>query len=112
MPALYRLGENGTPLERNLYVTLRDKLIGRDVSVYDYSPVFEIREDGVYAIDGRELLFLEADTVVLAIGAKSENTLAQELTGCVAELYAIGDCAEPRNAREAIHDGAEIGRKI
>ena len=43
---------------------------------------------------------------------KPKNKLAKELEGVVPELYCIGDCVEPRNALEAINDGAEIGRRI
>jgi 2-enoate reductase len=45
-----RLGENGVPLERNLFVTLRDRLIERRVMIIFLSPVFEIRDNGVYVV--------------------------------------------------------------
>jgi hypothetical protein len=59
-----------------------------------------------------ELLFLPADTVVMAVGAKPENNLLAELQEIVPEVYAIGDCVQARNAREAISEGAEVGRQI
>jgi len=76
------------------------------------SPVFEIKNNGVYVVSDNELLFLPADTVVMAVGAKPENKLLKELQGITAELYAIGDCVQPRDAREAINEAAEVGRKI
>ena len=106
------LGENGTPLERNIFVTLRDKLSDLGVSVLPYTPVFEIMESGIYIIDRTELMFLEADTIVLAVGMESENHLVEGLKSIVSQVYAIGDCVAPRNAKEATHEGAEIGRKI
>jgi 2,4-dienoyl-CoA reductase-like NADH-dependent reductase (Old Yellow Enzyme family)/thioredoxin reductase len=109
---LKRLGENGAPLERNVFVTLRDRLIQRRVMLFPHSPVYEIRNDGVYVVYDNELLFLPADTVVMAVGAKPENKLVAELQGLVSEVYAIGDCVQPRDAREAINEGAEVGRKI
>ena len=59
-----------------------------------------------------ELLFLEADTIVLAIGSKSERKLGEQLTGFMPEVYIIGDSAEPRGVLEAIYEGSEVGRKI
>ena len=69
-------------------------------------------KNGVYIEFEQELAFLKADTVVLAVGAKSENKLVEELRGISPELYAIGDCVSPRDGMEAIREGAEIGRKI
>jgi hypothetical protein len=58
------------------------------------------------------MLFLKADTVVLATRSKAENELAEQLKGVVPELYAIGDCVEPRNSMDAIHEGFKVGREI
>lgn len=107
-----KLGEDGIPLERNIYRALRDRLIEHGVHLFPDSPVHEIRENGVHIEYNRELVFLKADTVVLAVGAKSENKLAEELKSTDFKIYMIGDCVAPRDAREAIREGAEIGREI
>ncbi|MBI2908482.1 MAG: FAD-dependent oxidoreductase [Chloroflexi bacterium] len=124
---MYRLGENGAQqgsefqagggghsrrMERNIFLRLRDELIEYGVRVYPDSPVREITENGVYVVSDRELMFLKADTVVLAVGACPQNRLAEELKGKVPELYAIGDCREPRDARAATSEGAEVGRQV
>ena len=106
------LGQNGSPLESNVFRTLRNRLIDAGVTIFPYSPVKEITDNGAYVLNSGQLLFLKADTVVLAVGVEPENTLAKELEGVLPELYCIGDCVEPRNALEAINDGAEIGRRI
>ena len=41
--------------------------------------MLEIREDGVYVVQNQDLLFLKADTVVMAVGTKAENKLAELL---------------------------------
>jgi NADPH-dependent 2,4-dienoyl-CoA reductase/sulfur reductase-like enzyme len=107
-----RLGENGSPLERNVYFEIRQRLIDDRVTIYALSRVVEVRENGVYIDCDRELTFVPADTVVLAVGAEPENGLLNELKGIVSEVFAIGDCAQPRYAKEAINEGAEIGRLI
>jgi 2,4-dienoyl-CoA reductase-like NADH-dependent reductase (Old Yellow Enzyme family)/thioredoxin reductase len=54
---------------------------------------------------------IEADNIVLAAGAVSNNQLAEELRG-KAEFYVIGDALEPRRIKEAISEGYHVGRKI
>ena len=102
----------GRGVERNVYLTLRERLIQKGVHLYPHCPVVEILENGLYAVLDRELLFFETDTVVLAVGFRSENSLSQELKGYVQEYYQIGDCLQPRNLMHAIREGAEVGRLI
>ena len=109
---LHQLGRNGEPAEHRMYLSLRDKLIANGAYLYPYARVRAIRENGVYIDFEQELAFLKADTVVLAVGAKSDNKLVEQLKGIAPEVYAIGDCAAPRDAMEAMRDGAEIGHKI
>jgi NADH dehydrogenase FAD-containing subunit len=73
--------------------------------------VIEILPDGVkYVKEGREEALRGMNHVVLAIGAVSENTWAQRITGI--PTFVIGDAKHPRNALESIAEGWEIGRKI
>ena len=109
---LKALGQNGAPVEGSLFLALRRKLIDGGVAVYPFSPVREVRKNGVYVDNAGHLLFLKADTIVQAVGTQSENKLVQELEGLVPEVYCIGDCLEPRDAVEAMSEGAEIGRRI
>jgi 2,4-dienoyl-CoA reductase-like NADH-dependent reductase (Old Yellow Enzyme family)/thioredoxin reductase len=55
---------------------------------------------------------LKANTVVLALGAKSENKLVDELKDKIGQLYVIGDCVSPRGIREAMHEGFVAGWRI
>ena len=72
----------------------------------------EILENGVHIAREQELVFLKADSVVMAVGGVSNDALWQELKREGIEAYAIGDCMEPRDAMEAIREGAEVGRII
>jgi NADPH-dependent 2,4-dienoyl-CoA reductase/sulfur reductase-like enzyme len=100
----------GTPLLRKLL--LKQSLIDYRVCLYTGVTVHSISERGVSVIDNYQMLFLKADTVVLATGSKVENELAEQLKGLVPELYTIGDCVEPRNSMDAIHEGFKVGREI
>jgi 2,4-dienoyl-CoA reductase-like NADH-dependent reductase (Old Yellow Enzyme family)/thioredoxin reductase len=55
---------------------------------------------------------IPADTVVLATGAKSQNTLLAGLTGKISQIYSIGDCQSPRKMLEAIHEGYDAAFQI
>lgn len=107
-----QLGEDGVPLERLVFFTLRDKLIEHGVYIYANAVVREIRENGVYVSCWGGMVFLKSDTVVLAMGATSERTLQEELERMGFRIHSIGDCVEPRNGLHAVQEGAEIGREI
>ncbi len=109
---LHLLGEDGAPPERNLYRELRNRIIDKGVQIFENAPVVEIREDGAYIAFHKEQVFLKADTVVQAVGAESNDGLADALKKAGYCVYAIGDCVQPRDALHATSEGAEIAREI
>lgn len=109
---LRRLGENGKPLEENIYRTLRDKMIKYGIQIFSHTPALEIRPDGVFANDGGNILWLPAETIVLAVGYKADNWLVKELKGIVSEIYTAGDCNSPRDGLEATREGMEVGLAV
>ncbi|MBW2560232.1 MAG: FAD-dependent oxidoreductase [Deltaproteobacteria bacterium] len=108
------LGQNHRFMERYTLLTLRDQLIEQGVYIYPHSPLEEIYSDGVYVLHGADLLFIRADTVVLAVGVTPQKTLYGDIKATLPslEIYTIGDSLEARDAMEAIREGAEIGRSI
>jgi len=70
----------------------------------------QINEKGVILTskDGTEQT-IEADTVVLAVGAKPNIELFESLKEKVPEILLVGDCVEPRRIIDAISDGFRIG---
>jgi 2,4-dienoyl-CoA reductase (NADPH2) len=73
--------------------------------------ITEITEKGVRGLrNGRSESF-DAETIVLAMGMKSEKQVAEDLRG-MGEVHVIGDCVEPRNIREALVEGYTAGLKI
>ncbi|MEW6669213.1 MAG: FAD-dependent oxidoreductase [Thermodesulfobacteriota bacterium] len=71
-----------------------------------------INGEGVRILKGEEEAFLPADTVILATGSKSVNSLSADVADLVPEVYTIGDAVRPRNALEAVKEGFLIGLKI
>ena len=56
--------------------------------------------------------FIAADTIVLAAGSKSENSLADKIEDPVPEIHVIGDAKKPRNVLAAIREGFQLGLKL
>jgi pyruvate/2-oxoglutarate dehydrogenase complex dihydrolipoamide dehydrogenase (E3) component len=107
-------------LSRNTKLILYEYLIKKGVRLYPNTLPDSITEKGVnIQIDSGEppekdyiFSFLNADTVVLAVGSVNHNRLAEELSGLMPEVYAIGDCASKRTIFAAMREGSETGRKI
>ena len=102
----------GMDLGITIYHGIMERLVNGGVCFYPNAPLYEVKKKGVYIEYNHELLFLEADTVVLAVGASPRKDIFEKLKGSVTELYAIGDCVEPRDAMSAIKDAANLGRRI
>lgn len=61
--------------------------------------------------DGQEKV-LEADSIVIAVGFRPAPSMAQELAGCGAVVYEIGDGQEVSTILHAVWDGYEVGNNI
>jgi 2,4-dienoyl-CoA reductase-like NADH-dependent reductase (Old Yellow Enzyme family)/thioredoxin reductase len=91
----------------------RQTLQAYNTPIFTKVKLEEITEKGVIVItkEGEKRTF-EADTIMLALGAKPKNDLYKKLEGKVPEIHVIGDCSKPFGIMEAIQDGAKIGRNI
>ncbi len=72
----------------------------------------EITESGVRVERAGREEILSADTVVLAIGATSENSLEATLSQTGVPYKIVGDANKIAQAYDAIHDGFNAGREI
>lgn len=92
---------------------LRNILKSARVSIMRCAPVIRVFENNVLiSMEGKEVLLDTMDTIVLALGAKSNNSLAGEITGIIPEVHIIGDALQPRKALDAVAEGFDIGRTI
>jgi len=83
------------------------------VRILTETSVAEITDDGVVIIDkyGKSSK-LENDTVVLALGLKSNREFADVLGDTVPETRVIGDCVETRKVLDAVWEGFRFARLI
>lgn len=93
---------------------IRIKKILDDYNVKSYtnSKVVEIGEGHVVIERGVERFAVKADTVVLALGYKPNNKLAEELKDVCADIKVIGGATETGNALGATRDGFDVGMSI
>ena len=70
-------------------------------------------EDGrvILESDGQKKA-LDADSVVIAVGFRPVPSMAQELQGCGAVVYEIGDGQKVSTILHAVWDGYEVGNNI
>ena len=55
---------------------------------------------------------IPCDHVVLAEGASPVREVVTSIRDKFPNLFLIGDCVEPRSAKEAIYEGSRIAREI
>lgn len=73
----------------------------------------EIQEDGVILSNSEgQIRKVCADTVVIAMGFKTNHSLYEEIKNDVDQVYIIGDAVSPRNVYNAIHSAYEVASSI
>ena len=92
---------------------LRRMLKGAGVNIFRFAEVKKVEDDEILMLrEGKEEKLVNLDAVIVALGAKSNNSIAIEIARIVPEIHVIGDALKPRKALEAIAEGFETGRKV
>ena len=91
---------------------LLDRLAKTDLRIMTETSAEEINSEGVRVKNQGQAEFIAADSVVLAVGARSYNALLNELRGKFENIHAIGDCVKPQKVRQAVDEGFRIGMTI
>lgn len=84
------------------------QMVTRDPSIQTMTgtKLLEVTDRSVIVETGGARKEIPCDTVVLAMGMKSEPNFAEELRGKV-PVYCIGDCCKPRHIIEALREARE-----
>ena len=107
-PALLEAGANvvqGVALSMEL-----KKLPNLTVTVS--ARALEISDNGLTVEDKTGRRFIEADTVICAVGQRPLSGEAAALFDCAPEFYQIGDCVAPKNILTATQTAYQIARDI
>ncbi len=89
-----------------------EKLRKTGTLILTKTPVMRITQEGAEIAENGKLRVLAADTVVLAVGARSDRELLQELESLKIEVRAAGDCLAPRRIVQATSQGFFAGNNI
>jgi NADH dehydrogenase FAD-containing subunit len=90
-----------------------ERLKDYGVKIETETSIVEFLDDGVIVNkDGNKRKLDGFDTIILALGTRSVNNLKDQLEKKVPELYVIGDALAPRQAIDAIEEGARIALKL
>lgn len=82
------------------------------VNVYTQAKVMEITEKSVRIERQGNIIEIPADTVVVAVGSKSNRRLAEKLKNKKFNLHVIGDADKVSQAGRAVEQGFEIGYRL
>jgi len=103
----------GTDVNAAVRYFLFQRLKEYGVKIETGAKVKEFLKDGVVIEkDGKEIQMTGFDSIVLSMGVKPVNILKDKLEGKVPELYTIGDAFAPRQAIDAIREGANTALKL
>ncbi|MBI4187004.1 MAG: FAD-dependent oxidoreductase [Chloroflexi bacterium] len=93
-------------------IFLLDRLGKSGMQILTGTKLEEVTDTGVICSRNSVKKTIDADAVVLAVGAVPNKGLLQKLEGKVPEVYAVGDCVQPCKLLEAIEAGFHRGRLI
>lgn len=91
---------------------LRDLLAFNKVKVMANTKIVSVSNDGATVVDSKGEKTIKADSVILAVGYRSNHNLYDDIKFENTEIHIAGDCKKARNIRAAIWEGFEIGRTI
>ncbi len=72
----------------------------------------EIMDDKVIVKTGDKIEEIPADTVIMAVGAISENSLCRKIEGNGMKVITIGDAVKPRRITDAVLEGFQEAVKV
>ncbi len=107
------LPEAGKGLEAMTKKIILARLQENNVGVATDTRLIEIEDNGVIVADreNRER-FIPADKVLIAIGTRPNVKLYNQIKSLGFKIHQIGDCLEPRSAKDAIYESGVLGRLI
>lgn len=105
--------ELATKVNQFIRIPLINRLQAKGVTIFTGVDYEEVTPTGVVIRNGvGERRVIQADTVVLAAGAKPNTELLPLVEGRVAQVLCVGDCVQPRGIREAVEEGFRAGLAI
>ena len=103
----------GSGMEAMTKKIILRRLKEKNVAILTDTSLSKIEDSGVIVSnfnDGER--FIAADKVIIAIGTRPDTRLYDQIKALGYKIHQIGDCLEPRSAKDAIYESAVLGRAI
>lgn len=100
--------EAGADMELFTKVMTMPRLEKLRIKLVTGETVTSIDADSVHCGDQR----FDAETVVVAVGQRSDSDICADVAGAAPQVYTIGDCVAPRRLLNAIHEGFGVANRI
>jgi 2,4-dienoyl-CoA reductase-like NADH-dependent reductase (Old Yellow Enzyme family)/thioredoxin reductase len=103
----------GSGMESVTKKVILKKLKKGGAAILTDTRLYRIEDNGVVVVnhDNREK-FIDTEKVVIATGTKPDTKLYDRIKPLGYKIYQIGDCLEPRSAKDAIYESAVLGRRL
>ncbi|MBC7075809.1 MAG: FAD-dependent oxidoreductase [Syntrophomonadaceae bacterium] len=82
------------------------------IKIFDQTTVKEITPAGVKAENNGKETFINADTVVTAVGSRPERSLYEDLKQELSEVHLLGDAVQPSTLKNAVHSAFELANRL
>jgi 2,4-dienoyl-CoA reductase-like NADH-dependent reductase (Old Yellow Enzyme family)/thioredoxin reductase len=103
----------GSGMEAMTKKVILSHLRKKNVALLTDTRLSKIKNNGVIVASPKNgEQFIAAEKVVIAIGTRPNTVLYDKIKALGYEVHQIGDCLEPRSAKDAIYDSAVLGRAI
>ena len=90
----------------------QERIAKVSMDIHTGTRLAEIKPEGV-AVENRKGAFtIPADTVVIAIGLKAQQSVYDELAAAGKEAYLVGDAVKPGKIYDAFHTAYKLAVKI
>lgn len=99
-------------MEGTTRALLLERLPASKISLMFSAKVVEVCEGQVLVSQEGKEQWLKTEAIILAQGSRANQDLLPALGGKVPQILSIGDCREPRSAKEAIHEGFTAALQI
>ncbi len=101
------------PMPFNNLLALSSMVAENGINILASTKLVEIKDNEVIVekVDGT-IENIVCDSVVLALGFKSQENIKAELEGKIKDIRVIGDALAPRKVKHAVNEGFEVARVI
>jgi pyruvate/2-oxoglutarate dehydrogenase complex dihydrolipoamide dehydrogenase (E3) component len=107
------LPEPGKGLEAMTKKIILTRLKENGATIATNTRLLKIEDSGVVIANQDNLeRFIEADKVLIAAGTRPNIRLYEKIKSLGVEFHQVGDCLEPRSAKDAIYESAMLGRLV